>query len=92
MRELSTQEPRCSTGGMPTAAQTSLFGVFDGMGGEDRGEMASYLAAKAAFSTLRSGTPRQTLEAVCRNANLDICHFIEENGLGTCGTTPTCCC
>ena len=24
---------------------------------------------------------------VCQNANLDICHFIEENGLGTCGTT-----
>ena len=64
-----------------------IYGVFDGMGGEERGEMASYLAAKAAFSTLRSGTPRQTLEAVCQNANLDICHFIEENGLGTCGTT-----
>lgn len=73
--------------GSVTSAQTSLFGVFDGMGGEERGEMASYLAAKAAFSTLRSGTPRQTLEAVCQNANLDICHFIEENGLGTCGTT-----
>ena len=24
---------------------------------------------------------------MCQNANLDICHFIEENGLGTCGTT-----
>ena len=73
--------------GSVTSAQCSLFGVFDGMGGEERGEAASYLAAKAAFSTLRSGTPRQTLAAVCQNANRDICHFIAENGLGTCGTT-----
>lgn len=27
--------------GSVTSAQTSLFGVFDGMGGEERGEMAS---------------------------------------------------
>ena len=73
--------------GTVTSAETALFGVFDGMGGEERGKMAAYLAAKAAFRTLCSGTPRQMLEAVCRNANADICHFAAENGLGTCGTT-----
>lgn len=73
--------------GTVTSSQNSLFGVFDGMGGEERGEEASYLAAKTAFQTLRTGTPQQTLEIICQEANGAICRFAEENGLGTCGTT-----
>ena len=65
----------------------SLFGVFDGMGGEERGEMASYLAAKAALRVSHGGTPRQILETICQSANQAICSFTEQNRLETCGTT-----
>ena len=35
--------------GSVTNQSASVFGVFDGMGGEERGEMAAYIAAKAAI-------------------------------------------
>lgn len=73
--------------GTISSAQTTLFGVFDGMGGEERGEMASYLAARAASRTPLSEEPVVVLNAVCQNANRDICEFVSQNGLGTCGTT-----
>jgi len=69
------------------SSQNALFGVFDGMGGEERGEMASYLAAKAAFDTVRTENPRQVLENVCQQASFNICSFVKQNDLGTCGTT-----
>lgn len=80
----NTQAP---LSGQVSAEQNTLFAVFDGMGGEERGEMASYLAAKAAFDTVRTEDPRQVLKNVCQQASLSICNFVKQNGLGTCGTT-----
>lgn len=76
-----------SMNGEVNSSQNALFGVFDGMGGEERGEMASYLAAKAAFGTIRTESPRRVLENVCQRASLDICRFVRESSLNTCGTT-----
>lgn len=81
------QGSRVPVTGAVLSGQSSLFGVFDGMGGEERGEAASYLAAETAFRTPRTGTPRQTLETICHGANKAICDFAAQNGLGTCGTT-----
>ena len=74
------------TGTVSTAERT-LFGVFDGMGGEERGEAAAYLAAKAAAAAPLAGEPEALLDAVCQSANRSICEFAAENGLGVCGTT-----
>lgn len=84
--ESDLYEGKLLTGTLPMPFD-SLFGVFDGMGGEERGEMASYLAAKAALRVSHSGTPRQILETICQSANQAICSFTEQNRLETCGTT-----
>ena len=58
------------------AAPRQLFGVFDGMGGEERGEAAAFLAAEAAACSPLAGDPVEVLETVCQNANQRICAFV----------------
>lgn len=70
-----------------TNGELPVFGIFDGMGGEQCGEMASYLAAKAMLELKRSGNPEEALEQYCRNANQQICEYTRENGLTSMGTT-----
>lgn len=82
-----TDKPPMPLTGTVSPAQRSLFGVFDGMGGEERGEAASYLAAKAAAETPLTGEAEALLDTVCQNANRSICAFVAENRLGICGTT-----
>lgn len=68
-------------------AKPVLFSVFDGMGGEERGEMASYIAAKKAAETAFGGDIPNKLYSFCKNANREICGFAEENGIRSTGTT-----
>ena len=68
--------------GYAASDQPALFAVFDGMGGEERGEMASFLAAE----TMNGGEWEDLAEA-CRAANRRIVRFTKENRLNTCGTT-----
>ena len=63
-----------------------FFGVFDGLGGEQCGEVASYLAAQTALSW-RPRADRDALESLCAEMNRRICEFSERNALHTCGTT-----
>lgn len=63
-----------------------LFGVFDGMGGEQDGEMASYIAARNA-SEWQQRLDRQALNELCLRINRRICGYSEENKLTACGTT-----
>ena len=63
------------------------FGIFDGMGGEQCGEKASYLAAQAMTELKKTGNPEEALEQFCRNANRKICEYTKENGLTSMGTT-----
>ena len=64
-----------------------LLGVFDGLGGEECGEVASYIAAKAA-SELRSGdNPAFDILSLCSAANKKICSYADENSISSMGTT-----
>ena len=63
-----------------------FFGVFDGLGGEQCGEVASYLAAQTALSW-RPKADREALGKLCAEMNRRICEFAERNALRTCGTT-----
>lgn len=65
----------------------TFFGVFDGLGGEERGEIASYIAAKNA-STIEVGKDIiSDLLQFCQKANADICDNANESGVSAMGTT-----
>jgi len=56
-----------------------LFGVFDGMGGEDCGEIASFLAAqKAAFYNFY-GDVEYEIRELCMSTNDTICQYTREH-------------
>ncbi len=76
--------PMC---GIKTSKETSVFGIFDGMGGEECGEIASYIAAKCAASFLVGKNALADLSQFCHKANSDICGYAEENGISSMGTT-----
>ncbi|MDO4616732.1 MAG: protein phosphatase 2C domain-containing protein [Lachnospiraceae bacterium] len=71
-----------------TAASTEdpAFGIFDGMGGEECGEIASRIAAETADSFVFS-RPSEELADFCFDANAEICEFADRNGIASMGTT-----
>lgn len=73
--------------GTVTNNKLNIMGVFDGLGGEERGEDASYIAAKtvAEFSYGRK-IIKSTTE-LFQKANDEICFFAEENNISSMGTT-----
>lgn len=73
--------------GVKTAGERSLFGVFDGMGGEECGEVASWIAAKVAAGLELGENPVKDLEALCQKANEQICIYTREHALSCMGTT-----
>lgn len=64
-----------------------LFGVFDGMGGEDCGEMAAYLAAQEALQLKVADNPENELIKYCKRANEHICDYAQNHHLNAMGTT-----
>ncbi len=73
--------------GAVSVENSPLFAVFDGMGGEERGEMAAAIAAETFSQADLSGDPVQRLQETCLLANENICRFAGENGVITMGTT-----
>jgi len=73
--------------GQTNNGRKALFGVFDGMGGEECGEVASYIAAKTMSEMCFFGNPEKEMRKFCRESNRRICRFIEENNLFRSGTT-----
>lgn len=67
------------------ASAQPVFGVFDGMGGEARGEMAAWIAAQAA-SRFGFSDP-DGFESFCREANRRVCAWAEAHHVGCMGTT-----
>lgn len=67
--------------------KTSVFAVFDGMGGEEKGEMASYIACTKMEEFQYNKKPDTALLTFCKNANNAICKFADENSVTTMGTT-----
>ncbi len=63
--------------------KASLFGVFDGLGGEDKGETASYIAAK----TLSEFKENFDSDVYFKRANEEICKLYQENTKKRIGTT-----
>ncbi len=80
-------EKRQAVQGCTVLKKPSVFGVFDGMGGEERGEAASHIAASTLSAFSICHTKRRALKRYIRAANFDICRFAEENKLSSCGTT-----
>lgn len=64
-----------------------LLGVFDGMGGEERGEVASLLAAETAAEVVPGRKPEKDLLGLCERANERICRYMDDNRLRSMGTT-----
>lgn len=64
----------------------ALLGVFDGMGGEERGEAAAFLAAQCAAQTEIGPDPVADLLRLCRDANGRICAYAAAQEV-TMGTT-----
>lgn len=73
--------------GTVSADKTALFGVFDGMGGEECGEVASYIAAKESSVFDFGKDAIKGLKDYCFAANKAICDYAEENSVSSMGTT-----
>lgn len=73
--------------GSISAGKKPLFGVFDGLGGEEKGETAAFLAAREAGNLTAGRFPQAALADYCRNANQRICAYSSAFGLKTMGTT-----
>lgn len=64
-----------------------LFGVFDGMGGEECGEIASLIAAKAALEMPITKSGVMFFTEYCKRANKEICKYADDNKISAMGTT-----
>lgn len=73
--------------GAKEVAGPCLFGVFDGMGGEECGEVASYIAAKNAACCTFGRDPARDFMRLCSETNDNICDYIRDNHLIAMGTT-----
>lgn len=65
----------------------AVFGIFDGMGGEECGEVASYIASKAASSLVIGNDAVSDLSEFCKKANDDICDYAKTHEVSSMGTT-----
>ena len=73
--------------GIKSSKGSSVFGIFDGMGGEERGEVASYIAAKDAAALTIGKDAVSALSLFCQRANADICDYADKNDISSMGTT-----
>ena len=68
-------------------AGASVFAVFDGMGGEEAGEMASYLCADYMSQCDFNSEREDLLEKFCYDANRIVVEYADDNGIFSMGTT-----
>ena len=74
--------------GVVTSADGAVFGVFDGMGGEQAGEYASYIAASVLEKSRESASgSKEKLCSCCLEMNKAVCSFARENGVRSMGST-----
>ncbi len=78
----------CSyTEGTFTSGRTAMLGAFDGLGGEERGEIASLIAAEKASRLSFGRDIIKTVIGYCDEVNNDICEYVKRNSLSHMGTT-----
>lgn len=70
-----------------TTKAPTLFGIFDGMGGEERGEMASFIAARKALAVDVGNDAIEALSRYCLEANDEICRYARDESIAAMGTT-----
>lgn len=63
------------------------FAVFDGMGGEQCGEMAAYIAAQTMREKVFTSDDAEELLGYCTEANRKICAYADTHEISTMGTT-----
>lgn len=66
------------------------FAVFDGMGGEEKGETASYIASctfDRYYNMLKYNRISNVLTNIFKNVNAEICKYKAENAIKNMGTT-----
>lgn len=86
---MRTNDPEIAfpLGGTVISKSPTLFGIFDGMGGEECGEIASYIAAKEASTIPIKKDGVLALTDYCKQANTKICEYAENNDVSAMGTT-----
>ena len=95
MDEPLTHSEKC---GSFEAGKPFLLGIFDGMGGEEHGEIASQLSAccardmyadisKHPLKTMLSFDGEEFLREIIRKANRAVCEYAEKNKIRSMGTT-----
>ncbi len=76
------------SGCVPLGGETQIFGVFDGMGGEEQGEIAALLAVKSVASACKKKKKTlPLLEYLAISSNQSIYEYAQKNGLASIGTT-----
>lgn len=78
---------KASFTGSALLGKPMLFGVFDGVGGEERGELAAYIAALSASEARFNGDAVSALGKYCIEANERICRYAKESSVAAMGTT-----
>ena len=86
-RELTGEPLSFPLSGEIYPKEPALFGVFDGMGGEECGDVAAYLAAKEAATIPKKGGGVTVLSTFCARANHLICAYAANHAIAAMGTT-----
>ena len=73
--------------GQVSSNPPSVFGIFDGMGGEYCGEVAAYIASECASKISIGKDAASDLHRFCMDANEKICQYAEEHDVPSMGTT-----
>lgn len=73
--------------GVKSSKTPLVLGIFDGLGGEERGEEASYIAAHNATELKIGKDVVADLARFCNKTNLDICEYASKNEISSMGTT-----
>lgn len=77
--------------GFHSLSDKPAYAVFDGMGGEKHGEIASFISAFTFSKALKtiSGNPATVLNNACYMMNDAVCNFMLENSIRSMGSTAS---
>lgn len=83
----NNNQPQSPIDGYVFAKNAPLFGIYDGLAGEECGEIASFIAARNASRLSIGKNAAADLEKYCFRTNDRICRYTKKNGLSNMGTT-----
>ena len=84
-KEIKKQEATIK--GEAFSANGFAFAVFDGMGGEEKGELAAYIAAQSFSEQNYRKAKEKTLVDYAQQANKAVYQYAANNGISSMGTT-----